>query len=269
MQEAITLLVIVGVSVVAQAVAAGIALQQMAKVAGRYRFAWGCVALALAMMVERRFAPLWRLIYSNETSSLTDAIFGLCISLLMCVGVYGLRRLFADLDELAHTDVLTGLANRRITIQHAQKEIERARRSNRAVALLMFDIDHFKQINDSHGHPAGDVVLRAVADIARTAFRRIDTVGRIGGEEFLVVLPESNREAAIAVAERLRSLIAEHEFSSSEVRLTITVSIGVVVPEVAAGTVTIAEVMKVVDNALYRAKNGGRNRVIFLEWADR
>ena len=264
MRESIALAVILGVSVVAQMVAAWIALHQMANVGVRYRLAWGSVALALALMVERRVAPMWRLGENGEASNLADALFGMGISLLMAAGIYGLRWLFTDLRALAQTDPLTGLANRRHVLQHAQHEIERVARTGDLVAFLMFDIDHFKQVNDTYGHSAGDMVLRTVADIAREEFRSIDTVGRIGGEEFLVVLPDIDKEDATAAAERVRRAIAAHKFPVGDSSIGITISIGVVVPDIRTRFVTVGDVLKATDKALYAAKNGGRNRVVVL-----
>jgi len=264
-QDIAVLVVIIGTSVAVQALAAWVALSQMGNVMGRYRLAWGCVALALAFMVQRRLAPLWRLITSGETSNLADAIFGLAISLLMVIGLYGLRAVFTDLRSQANTDALTGLTNRRSVIQQAQHEIDRAARNQHPLAFLMFDIDHFKAVNDTYGHPAGDAVLCAVADIARATFRHIDSVGRIGGEEFLAVLPDSNQENATAAAERFRRAIAAKELTFGDRRMGITMSIGVVIPDLSKNSVTVETVMQSADQALYAAKNGGRNRVVVIE----
>jgi diguanylate cyclase (GGDEF)-like protein len=186
----------------------------------------------------------------------------------MAVGIYGLRWLFVDLNALANTDTLTALANRRNVLQQAQREIERAERTKRPLAFMMFDIDYFKKVNDTYGHSAGDVVLRILADISRRTFRRIDTVGRIGGEEFLVVLPESDMESATAAAERFRSSIAAHKFSVGGADIGITVSIGMVVSCDTINVISVEDVLRAADNALYAAKNGGRNRVVVRDWAD-
>ena len=260
--EIALIVVLLVVSVVLQAIAAGVALSQMGNVIGRYRVAWACVAIALALMVQRRFAPLWRLIDSGEASNLVDAVFGLAISALMVAGMYGIRVLFIELKSQADTDALTGLTNRRSIIQHAQYEIDRAVRTRHSLAFLMFDIDHFKLVNDTYGHPAGDVVLCGVADIARASFRHMDSVGRIGGEEFLAVLPESDQESAAAAAERFRRAIAAKEFLFGGKQVGITMSVGVVIPDLTVDSVTVATVMEAADKALYAAKNGGRNRVV-------
>ena len=264
-EQQITLLVVIlGASVVLQVVAAWIALSQMRIVIGRYRLAWAFVAIALGLMVERRLAPLWRQIELGEVSNFADGVFGLAISVLMVAGMFGIKAVFSELRLQANTDVLTNLTNRRSVIAQAQHEIDRAVRAKRPLAFLMFDIDRFKQVNDTYGHPAGDVVLRAVADIARATFRHIDCVARIGGEEFLAVLPESDQENAVAAAERFRSAIAAKEFTFGYKKMGITISIGVVLPDITGNAVRITDVMNAADKALYAAKNGGRNRVVVM-----
>lgn len=263
-QQVTLLLVILGVSVVLQVVAAWIALLQINIVFGRYRLAWVCIAIALGLMVERRLAPLWRQIDLGEAFNAVDAVFGLAISVLMAAGMYGLKAVFSDLRLQANTDPLTGLTNRRAVIPQAQHEIDRAMRAQHPVAFLMFDIDRFKRVNDNYGHPAGDVVLRAVADIARATFRHIDCVARIGGEEFLAVLPESDQASAVAAAERFRSAIAAKEFTFGDKQMSITMSIGVVLPDITGQAVNVKEVMQAADTALYAAKNSGRNRVVVM-----
>ena len=264
-QDVIELLVILGASVVLQAVAGWIALTQTGNVAGRYRAAWVCVGIALTLMVERRLAPMWRLINAGELCSFTDAVFGMAISILMAAGIYGIREVFSDLESKANTDALTGLASRSSVMQHAQHEIDRAVRSKHPMAVLMFDIDQFKIVNDRYGHPAGDLVLCAVADIARGTFRHIDYLGRIGGEEFLAVLPDIDLENATAAAERFRKAIAAKVFTFGDQQAGITMSIGIAIPDLMASSIALKDVMKAADAALYAAKNLGRNRVVVDE----
>ena len=257
-----TLVTILISSVIAQTAAAWFAVTQYTRVDGRYRIAWGCVSLALALMVERRLVPLWRLVYSADSINFADSLFGLGISVLMAVGMYGLQRLFKDLSAMANTDTLTGLSNRRDVLQHAQQELERAQRTHRPIAFLMFDIDHFKDVNDTFGHPAGDAVLCSIADIARSTMRHIDKVGRIGGEEFLAILPESDETSATGAAERLRCAVAAHPFSVGKTQISVTVSIGVVVAHSNSIAQTFEAHLAAVDSALYEAKNSGRNRIV-------
>ncbi len=264
MREATPLAVILLLSATLQAMAAFMALKQVSTVDGRYRLAWFIVALALVLMVERRMVPLWRLIHIDEVSSLMDAWFGLAISTLMVAGVYGVTELVTGLQSLADTDVLTGLASRAAVLRQAQYEIDRSLRTKHPVAILMFDLDHFKLVNDTHGHLAGDMVLRGVADIALATFRHIDFVGRIGGEEFLAILPGSDPDKARAAAERFRIAIAAHAFALGEARISITISIGMVVPDTAATSLSAQDVMNAADKALYAAKKAGRNRVVVM-----
>jgi diguanylate cyclase (GGDEF)-like protein len=262
MQEVTLLAMVLLLSVVLQSAAALIALHQVGKVDGRYRMAWLIVALALVLMVERRLVPLWRHVSAGELSSMLDAGFGLAISTFMVAGVYGLTELLTGLKSRAEIDSLTGLANRSAVLESVQNEIERAMRTHRPLSFLMYDLDHFKAVNDRYGHPSGDLVLQGIADIAMSTFRKIDTVGRLGGEEFLVVLPESDQAAARIAAERFRSAVAEHKFVAGEQRIEITISIGVFAPETVTSFVTVQTVMQVTDKALYEAKNAGRNCVM-------
>ena len=265
------LLAIHGISALAQVLAAGIALRQMAAVAGHYRLAWGAVSLALVLMFERRIAPLWRTLSGDEVSNLADAIFGLAISLLMVAGMIGIRRLFTDmrrqerqLDALARTDALTGLPNRREILERLGREIERGERAGHPVAVLMFDIDHFKQVNDTWGHAVGDRVLQAVAETAQDSLRRIDSCGRIGGEEFLVLLPETGEADAQAAAERLRAAIAQRPITHAGQPLRVTVSIGVAVRPLGGAPLDTDMLIHNADQALYIAKEAGRDRVAML-----
>ena len=163
------------------------------------------------------------------------------------------------LRELATTDALTGLNNRRWFMELAQAEFARSRRYNRALAMFMMDIDHFKRVNDTHGHDVGDQVLSSLAGIAVGALREADIVGRLGGEEFGVLLPETSRQAALDTAERLRKAVEKAEIRTNAGPLRITVSLGVAV--MGGTTRTVDALLKDADVALYEAKQSGRNRV--------
>jgi diguanylate cyclase (GGDEF)-like protein len=165
------------------------------------------------------------------------------------------------LQELASIDGLTGLYNRRQLLALAESEWERFKRYGRPLALLMLDIDLFKSVNDRFGHDVGDRVIKAVADVLRTNKRSSDIVGRIGGEEFALLLPEATLDSAIAAGERFRRAVAKCIVATDggAVPITITISIGVSV--VRDGVEGIAQLMKQADVALYEAKRTGRNRV--------
>lgn len=165
----------------------------------------------------------------------------------------------ARLVELATTDSLTGLKNRRYFMETASQEFERARRYQTPLSLLMLDADHFKSINDRYGHPIGDEALKALAENGRRRLREIDLFARLGGEEFAILLPQTGFTAARAVAERVRQSIAEQSVATDWEPLHFTVSIGVA--SLDTRTVDLNDLLRQADAALYQAKENGRNRV--------
>lgn len=165
-----------------------------------------------------------------------------------------------DLERLATTDTLTGALNRRRFLERGAEEFLRARRYERPLSVLMLDIDHFKRVNDTHGHGIGDEAIRLTVRCCQQTIRTSDFVGRLGGEEFAIVLPETKPLSAFSVAERLREAIAAASLPvpPSDV-LRITVSVGLSWIDPADGG--IEALLAKSDVALYRAKHGGRNRV--------
>lgn len=163
-----------------------------------------------------------------------------------------------ELRMIAQVDHLTGALTRRGFVEQAEREIARAQRSDRPSALVMLDVDHFKSVNDSHGHVTGDQVLHQIAKIAGVTLRPIDIIGRLGGEEFAVLLPETDAAEAVVVAERLRMAIADHPMRlSNGGTVHVTASFGV-----AALTPTLTSVpawFESADAMLYAAKASGRN----------
>jgi two-component system, cell cycle response regulator len=176
-----------------------------------------------------------------------------------------LRVTLAENRKLSATDDLTRLASRRFFSKHFPREIERAGRYNRALSLILCDIDLFKNINDSLGHVAGDQILKQFgARVQRELRRGIDWVARIGGEEFAIILPETGYQPALEVARKLRVAIAQSPFTTDEgKRLAVTASFGLCgLDRVPGGERRLAErVLKIADAALYRSKHSGRNRV--------
>lgn len=165
----------------------------------------------------------------------------------------------ATLRALATTDGLTGLANRRHFLALAERDAVQAQRTGRPIALAIFDVDRFKAVNDTYGHPVGDDVLRAVAATALASVRAADAVGRYGGEEFAVLWPDADEAAALTSAERLRAAIADLQVPTGRGAVRVTVSVGVAV---AAGAVLDLEaLLRRADAALYRAKRAGGDRV--------
>ncbi len=197
----------------------------------------------------------------SVVAALAAALFAVSISATIMVDRAWRRQrsLTHLLETQAHTDVLTGLANRRRFFEVADSELSRARRYGTPLSLLMLDIDRFKEVNDAHGHHAGDRVLQQLARTCLEVLRNVDIVGRVGGEEFAILLPETELEGAIDVAERLRAAVARAEVAREEgVPLRVTVSIGVAM---LAGSVNLDTLMSQADAALYDAKHAGRNQV--------
>lgn len=170
-----------------------------------------------------------------------------------------LDRLHENLTRLSYTDGLTGLANRRRFMEVLEAELTRQARSGNDLCLLLIDADHFKDINDRHGHHAGDAVLRELSNILMASVRApADLPARLGGEEFAVILPDSRRDEARRVAERLREQVATHVFEDRDTRLRVTISIGLV----EARGLNLGALLQRADEALYEAKQAGRNRVV-------
>lgn len=178
-----------------------------------------------------------------------------------------LREVSAELDRLARTDALTGIANRRAFFDVLGVEFRRSRRYGRHLSVLMLDLDHFKAVNDRWGHPFGDHVLRELARLVAANVRESDILGRYGGEEFALALPETAEAAALGVGEKLRAAVEEHEFRTEdtppvdEPPVRITISIGVASLPVEEEQDEV-ELIGRADQALYEAKRTGRNRVV-------
>jgi two-component system, cell cycle response regulator len=164
--------------------------------------------------------------------------------------------------ELAITDGLTGLFNRRYMETHLSTLVEQSAARNKPITVLVLDIDYFKAINDSHGHDAGDDVLREFALRMRKATRNIDLACRYGGEEFVIVMPETDMAVATVVAERLRRRVASEPFSVQQGARHLEVTISIGIAALSALDDTAATILKRADQALYRAKRDGRNRVV-------
>ena len=164
--------------------------------------------------------------------------------------------------EMAITDALTGLYNRYYMESHLAALIEQAAARNKSLTVIMLDIDYFKAINDSYGHDAGDDVLRQLATRVRKSIRGIDLACRYGGEEFVIVMPETDMAVATIVAERLRRRIAAEPFTIQQGARTLEATISVGIATLDAGDDNVAKILKRADQALYRAKRDGRNRVV-------
>jgi diguanylate cyclase (GGDEF)-like protein/PAS domain S-box-containing protein len=170
-----------------------------------------------------------------------------------------IKKLQNQLTKMARTDYLTGLFNRMFFYKRAKEELSRANRNQKQFSLLMLDIDYFKKINDKFGHPAGDAVLQRISHVCQNGLRESDVIGRLGGEEFGVLLTECQLHDAEIAAERLRQMVASETVKYEEEDINCTISIGI--SSWTEDTLTVDSLIKMADDALYRAKNSGRNRI--------
>jgi diguanylate cyclase (GGDEF)-like protein len=249
----------------------GTAAQAMVRAdTGRARIDQVLDTLGTIEAEERRLLRL-RHGESERANARTDryglTLAGLAALLLLTGGAAGAsalrnRRLVetaAEFARIAATDALTGLPNRRAFWAALQTEIARAGRSGEALSLAIIDIDHFKRVNDRHGHPAGDTVLAAAADKMRAAVRAGDVIGRIGGEEFAILMPATTADGASLVCERLRAAVESWPVDVvGTIGVPVTVSTGIAM--LADGERCDALVARA-DKALYKAKTGGRNQI--------
>ncbi|MCL4671436.1 MAG: diguanylate cyclase [Sphingomonadaceae bacterium] len=207
-----------------------------------------------------------RLSRANELYQYGLTLVGLILLIISAIATVAVRRSIDaetqardELQRRAMTDDLTGLANRRELLSSLERAIAAARRNRRPLALALIDIDHFKRINDNHGHPAGDAVIRRIAMLAVDVMRGQDTVGRLGGEEFAVVLPDASAQDALAACERLREAVGTTDLemeTGHQIYITLSTGIAVFDRHDSAETM-IARA----DAALYAAKHGGRDQV--------
>lgn len=204
--------------------------------------------------------------YQNTTllplKSLNGAVEQVCLIIYDVTDVATNRRQLQaanrELQRLSSTDRLTSLYNRGHWEEMLRQEYARHRRYDSGAALVMFDIDHFKSINDRYGHQAGDAVIRQAADLIRQNMRDSDVAGRYGGEEFVVLLPDTDRDGALIFAERLRRSIEAHEVIHEHLQIRFTVSLGIA--DLSRPTHSHAQLIEWADSALYASKAGGRNR---------
>jgi len=166
--------------------------------------------------------------------------------------------LYRQVKSMADHDGLTKIANRRSFEERLDEEAQRHGRYDQPLSLILVDLDHFKRVNDSHGHPVGDAVLRGMADLLGESLRGSDFPARYGGEEFAVILPHTGREQALLLAERIRDRVAERDFAGAKgVRITLSAGVASLTPGDRG-----SDLVLLADQALYLAKNGGRNRVV-------
>lgn len=221
---------------------------------------WGVAALTAARMAGIALSETRDPMAPDLLNSATFLFYaGFIVVSTLGVMWMEIETLQAGLVRAARFDSLTGLHNRGTFLDEFAREESRAARGGPAFSLAIFDLDHFKQVNDRYGHPVGDQVLKAFADVLRATVRPYDVVGRYGGEEFALLMPQTGKETAARVAERVRSELQNRGVTADGLRIEVTVSAGV-----ASYGVDGADwdaLLSAADNALYDAKNAGRNRV--------
>jgi diguanylate cyclase (GGDEF)-like protein len=229
--------------------------------------------VAVAAHLAEPDEPIKKMLWDRETLllDLTETCVGILVAvtcalsyMLLLVAlppVILLQRslMHQQLAAAARTDPKTGLLNATAWQREADAEVARAQRTNAPLALLLVDVDHFKRVNDSHGHLIGDEVLRALAAELRQQVRESDVVGRFGGEEFTVLLPRTDDAGACGIAERLRTSAGRMSVAAADARINVTVSIGVAV--LGQHGNDLFELLAAADVALYRAKDAGRDQV--------
>ena len=237
-----------------------------------------CPLIVLGRPVGFLFFSSFR---KNRYESVHQEVFLRLSGLISAVVEKG--RLYQELSELnrqlittqealrvqATHDALTGIWNRRAIMEVLGKNFGQARRRKTPMAVVLADIDHFKQVNDGYGHLAGDEVLRAVAGRLEAAVRNGDYVGRYGGEEFLVVLDACDSQGAACVAERVRQAVRSRSIEYENTRIDVTLSLGVAVHHAEDGDVTAETLVKLADDALYHAKRQGRDRTVVASGSER
>jgi diguanylate cyclase (GGDEF)-like protein len=258
------------ISLIAQIIASVIAVS-LIKRTNFVQYGWLYFAFALTLMTGRRISPMYYTINQN-VYNLTDAALSVPISIFLLLGVLGLKKLIDkkdalndQLSQMVKHDFLTSALSRAETFSKLTVEIERSIRTGHPIAFLSLDVDHFKLINDSYGHYTGDQVLKHIVTIIKHSLRNYDFIGRLGGEEFLIVLPETNNIVAMEVANRLRESIRESTcYTDEENPIAITVSIGISVLENDGKSNDISNLLQkyihYADIAMYEAKASGRNK---------
>ncbi len=225
-------------------------------------------AIALPFDLKGKRAGVFFLRTTGDTPPLTEADTHFAATVIKAAVAaidkgYDLETAVSDRERfqfLANTDPLTQTLNRRALVDKLRTELQRGARYGHDLSLLMIDLDHFKQVNDTYGHLVGDTVLRQLGEILMDEARAVDIVARYGGEEFVIVLPDTQVEGALIFAERLRSRVETHNFGDSQDPLHVTISVGLA--GMAAGeSIDVEAVFAGADDALYKAKDGGRNMV--------
>lgn len=240
-----------------------------------YRYASGFFALGISLLTMSSLSHVVYISWGDQFNEV-DAGLSALASVSLFMGIIFFKKLLTDLedknfvlDQFLKTDALTAVLSRVETIAQSEIEIKKSFRSQKSIAFLMLDIDHFKLVNDSYGHPVGDQVLVNLASLCKEELREVDIFGRVGGEEFLIVLPETGEFEANEVANRLRSKVAQRALATvGDKSIFITISIGIAIfdphgDQSLDPNALNRKYYSLCDSAMYHAKQAGRNQVFF------
>ncbi len=217
-------------------------------------------AMAAPMMIGNRFLGVIGITNSDYSRRFTNSEKSL-LNLFAQQASIAVEnaRLFEERERQARIDPVTNIYNRRGLYELGTRELDRVERYNRPLAAIMLDIDHFKEVNDTHGHATGDLILKELANRLDENLRKIDILSRYGGEEFVILLPETDEKNALMVAQRLRNSVEEEPFTPNDLNIAITVSLGVSLIE--GNHTSLDTLIEQADTAMYQSKSAGRNRV--------
>lgn len=263
------------ISFACQLAAGTLCIRLIRKTTSSYKWGWGFLGAGLLIMLGRRLNPIYRAIESNN-ADLLDASLSAIISAFLLLGIIGIHKIIIQekegndlLSTLSKMDLLTSCLSRHEIFFCISQEVQRVNRYDKGFAVAEIDIDHFKNVNDTYGHQVGDEVLKNLVHQIKTAIRSTDSVGRIGGEEFILLLSESDEISAIEACERIRSYVEQHPcLTTNGIEIFITISIGITiynfidnVNDGEGANIALMNLVNQADTALYRAKNSGRNKV--------
>jgi len=210
---------------------------------------------------QRFFSGMNRQLLILLSVVLMVSVFVIALTVLVLRPVIRVLLQEKQLFELAHRDGLTGLYNHAYMQEFLDREIERAQRHSHPLSVLMFDIDHFKKVNDTYGHQAGDTCLKQISQVVLQTIRKIDLAARYGGEEFMVILPETGSDGALILAERLRSAVAQEVVSTAAGKISMTISVGIVTCNACTECYDKQQLVSTVDKAMYESKYAGRDQI--------
>lgn len=221
-------------------------------------------AIINVYLFERDFDTTAISIFNAQLATITSG--ALLIAFRNQVNSYQNLKVLIDLHRLSILDAMTEAYNRGSWQRHFRLRFEESARNSTPLTIMMIDLDHFKKVNDNYGHQMGDEVIKTLVETCRHNLRAYDMIGRLGGEEFGILLPETNSQEALSIAERIQQELNAHVFKHHDTQFSVSTSIGIA--EISPAVFDTKALFKIADNALYQAKEEGRNRVVIARSSD-